>query len=134
MKRTNKSGTVLIFNCTGPKFSKLGQIFAMLGLRMRRVQPNQYHLSLLELAKGEGEAAETAAEPFAENMLIFCGLNQAFLNQLLEVIRLAKLPPIPLKAVLTEDNQSWDCVKLHDELLAEKEKLENAKAEAIEAH
>ena len=123
MKRTNKTGTVLIYNCTGPKFSKLSQIFAMLGLRMRRVQPEQYNLPLLSLAKGEGEA---------ENMLVFCGLNQAFLNQLLEVIRLAKLPPIPLKAVLTMDNQEWDSVKLHDELLKEKEKLENGKNEETE--
>ena len=32
MKRTNKSGIVLIYNCSGPKFTKLGHIFAMLGL------------------------------------------------------------------------------------------------------
>lgn len=132
MKRTNKSGTVLIYNCTGPKFAKLNQIFAMLGLRMRRIQPNQYNQPLLELAKGEGEPAEVAAESFAENMLVFCGLNQMFLNQLLEVIRLAKLPPIQLKAVLTEDNQSWDSVTLHDELLKEKAKLENGGTDKTE--
>ena len=128
MKRTTKSGTVLIYNCTGPKFAKLGQIFAMLGLRMRRIQPAQYGQPLLELAQGvEGTAIE--AEAFTENMLVFCGLHQAFLNQLLEVIRLAKLPEIHLKAILTEDNQNWDSVKLHDELLAEKEKMEQAAAE-----
>ena len=128
MKRTNKSGIVLMYNCNGPKFTKLGHIFAMLGLRMRRIQPTQYGQPLLELAQGvEGTAVE--AEAFAENMLVFCGLNQAFLEQLLEVIRLAKLPEIHLKAILTEDNQNWDSVKLHDELLAEKEKIEKAAAE-----
>ena len=128
MKRTNKSGIVLIYNCSGPKFTKLGHIFAMLGLRMRRIQPAQYGQPLLELAQGvEGAAVE--AEAFPENMLVFCGLNQAFLNQLLEVIRLAKLPDIPLKAILTEDNQNWDSVKLHDELLAEKQKIEQATEE-----
>ena len=131
MKRTNKSGIVLIYNCSGPKFTKLGHIFAMLGLRMRRIQPTQYGQPLLELAQGvEGTAIE--AEAFSENMLVFCGLNQAFLNQLLEVIRLAKLPPIPLKAVLTMDNQEWSSVKLHEELLKEKEKLENGKNEESE--
>ena len=131
MKRTNKSGIVLIYNCSGPKFTKLGHIFAMLGLRMRRIQPTQYGQPLMELAQGvEGTSVE--AEAFSENMLVFCGLNQAFLNQLLEVIRLAKLPPIPLKAVLTMDNQEWDSVKLHDELLKEKEKLENGKNEETE--
>lgn len=127
MKPT-KSGTVLIYNCSGPKFSKLSQIFAMLRIRMRRVQPNQYHISLLELAKGEGQAAETAAEPITENMLVFCGMNQAFLNQLLEVIRLAKLPPIELKAMLTADNQGWNSHQLREELLKEKEEIEKAAA------
>ena len=127
MKRTNKSGIVLIYNCSGPKFTKLGHIFAMLGLRMRRIQPTQYGQPLMDLAQGvEGAAVE--AEAFPENMLVFCGLNQAFLTQLLEVIRLAKLPDIPLKAVLTEDNQNWDSIKLHDELLAEKEKIEQGAA------
>ena len=128
MKRTNKSGIVLIYNCSGPKFTKLGHIFAMLGLRMRRIQPTQYGQPLMELAQGvEGTAVE--AEAFSENMLVFCGLNQAFLTQLLEVIRLAKLPDIPLKAILTEDTQDWDSVKLHDELLAEKQKIEQATEE-----
>ena len=128
MKRTNKSGLVLIYNCSGPKFTKLGHIFAMLGLRMRRIQPAQYGQSLIDLAQGvEGTAVE--AEAFSENMLVFCGLNQAFLNQLLEVIRLAKLPEIHLKAILTEDNQHWDSIKLHEELLAEKEKIEQAAQE-----
>lgn len=131
MKRTTKSGTVLIYNCTGPKFSKLGQIFAMLGLRMRRIQPTQYGQPLLDLAQGV-EGAPVEAEPFAENMLVFCGLHQAFLSQLLEVIRLAKLPEIHLKAILTEDNKDWDSVKLHDELLAEKEKMAQAEAAAQE--
>ena len=128
MKRTNKSGIVLLYNCSGPKFTKLGHIFAMLGLRMRRIQPAQYGQSLIDLAQGvEGTAVE--AEAFSENMLVFCGLNQAFLNQLLEVIRLAKLPEIHLKAILTEDNQHWDSIKLHEELLAEKEKIEQAAQE-----
>ena len=127
MKRTNKSGIVLIYNCSGPKFTKLGHIFAMLGLRMRRIQPTQYGQSLIELAQGvEGTAVE--AEAFTENMLVFCGLNQAFLNQLLEVIRLAKFPPI-LKAMLTEDNKDWNSVQLRDELLEEKKKIEEAAAE-----
>lgn len=128
MKAT-KTGTVLIYNCSGPKFAKLPQILAMLRIRMRRVQPNQYHLSLLELANGEGEVMENPGQAIAENMLVFCGMNQAFLNQLLEVIRLAKLPPIHLKAVLTADNQNWDSLKLRDELLEEKKNIEAASAE-----
>lgn len=114
------AGTILMYNCSGEKFSKLKQIFAMLRLRMRVVEPDRYHISLGELAQGKGEPGETA-EPLPEPMLVFCYLPQALLNQVLEVIRVAKLPPIPLKAVLTETNQSWDTHQLHQELLKERD-------------
>ena len=41
-----------MYNCSGPEFSRLRQIFAMLRLRMRPVGPERYHLTLRELANG----------------------------------------------------------------------------------
>lgn len=116
------AGTILMYNCSGPEFSKLRQIFAMLRLRMRVVSPERYHIPLEELAHGKGEPGE-AAEPVPEPMLVFCYLPQALLNQVLEVIRVANLPPIPLKAVLTETNKTWDTKQLHAELLKEREAI-----------
>ena len=112
-----------MYNCSGPEFSRLRQIFAMLRLRMRPVGPERYHLTLRELANGEGEASEQAEEPIPEAMLVFCGLGDALLHQVLEVIRLAKLPPIPLKAVLTASNQEWTTRQLREELLKEREAI-----------
>ena len=112
-----------MYNCSGPEFSRLRQIFAMLRLRMRPVGPERYHLTLRELANGEGEASEQAEEPIPEAMLVFCGLGDALLHQVLEVIRLAKLPPIPLKAVLTASNQEWTTRQLREELLKERETI-----------
>ena len=126
------AGTVLMYNCSGPEFSKLRQIFAMLRLRMRVVEPSRYHITLLELSRGEGEPAAEAGEPLPEAMLVFCGLGQALLNQVLEIIRLAQLPPIPLKAVLTETNQGWDTPQLHQELLREREAIAAQQAERKE--
>lgn len=114
------AGTVLMYNCSGEQFSKLKQIFAMLRLRMRVVEPDRYHIPLEELSRGKGEPGE-AAEPLPEAMLVFCGLGQALLNQVLEVIRVANLPPIPLKAVLTEANREWDTRQLYAELCRERE-------------
>ena len=62
-------------------------------------------------------------------MLVFCGMGQALLNQVLEVIRVAKLPPIPLKAVLTDSNQNWDTRQLYAELLKEREAIAAKKEE-----
>ena len=116
------AGTVLMYNCSGEGFSKLKQIFAMLRLRMRVVEPDRYHIPLEQLAQGKGEPGQ-AAEPLPEPMLVFCYMGQALLNQVLEVIRVAKLPPIPLKAVLTETNKDWDTRQLHEELLREREAI-----------
>ena len=122
------AGTVLLYNCSGEKFSKLKQIFAMLRLRMRVVGPDRYHISLEELAQGKGEPGE-AAQPLTEPMLVFCGMGQALLNQVLEVIRVANLPPIPLKAVLTETNRQWNTIQLHEELCKEREAMAAQKEE-----
>ena len=108
-----------MYNCSGPEFSRLRQIFAMLRLRMRPVGPDRYHIPLEELVQGKGEPAE-AGEPLPEAMLVFCGMGQALLNQVLEVIRVAKLPPISLKAVLTDTNQDWNTHQLYEELLKER--------------
>ena len=116
------AGTVLMYNCSGPEFAKLRQIFAMLRLRMRPVTPDRYHLPLADLAAGRGEPGE-AAEAVPEAMLVFCGIDDALLNQVLAVLRSAQLPPIPLKAVLTDTNREWDTVQLHAELCRERDAL-----------
>jgi hypothetical protein len=133
MKRPGNSGIVLLYNCDGPEFSKLKQIFAMLRLRMHMVGPDKYHVALEDLAHGKGESAQEVPEPIPEAMLVFCGVPQALLNQILEVIRVAKLPPIPLKAILTVHNHTWNTLQLREELLKEREAIlaarEQAKAE-----
>ena len=116
------AGIVLMYNCGGPEYAKLRQIFAMLRLRMRPVEPNRYHIPLEELQRGEGEPVETDEAPIPERMLVFCGLGDKLLQQVLQVIRFAQLPPIPLKAVLTDVNREWDSRKLREELLKEREK------------
>ena len=124
-----KSGTILMYECSGPEYSKLRQIFAMLRLRMRPVTLDKYHLTLAELADGKGEPLEDASDvkPVPERMLVFCGLNQVLLAQVLEVIRLAKLPPIPMKAVLTMNNLQWNTMQLYEELCREREAMEAQK-------
>ena len=74
------AGTILMYNCSGPEFSRLRQIFAMLRLRMRVVEPDRYHVSLGELSQGKGEPGERK-ESLPEVMLVFCGLPKALLNQ-----------------------------------------------------
>ena len=115
-----KNGIVLLYNCTDAKFFKLKQIFAMLKLRMRTVTPDKYHLTLAQLAEGAGEAGETV-QAIPERMLVFCGMSEEFLHQVLEVLRVAKLPPIEFKAMMTETNSSWNSLELYEELKKERD-------------
>ncbi len=120
------AGTVLLYNCSGPEFSKMRQIFAMLRLRMRPVAPDRYRLPLKDLAAGKGEAG-AMEEPFPERVLVFCNLNDALLNQVLEVVRVAGLPDIDFKAVMTETNREWDSYRLLEHLREEREAIRAAK-------
>ena len=127
-----KAGTVLIYNCSGPQFSKMRQIFAMLRLLMRQVTPDKYDLTLEQVAVGSGDPLPEGGEPIAENMLVFYGVNGALLNQVLEILRLSKLPPIPLKAVVTTENKDWNSKQLYEELCKERDALAAKDAEQKE--
>ena len=71
----------------------------------------------------KGEPVDEVGEAIPETMLVFCGIGEALLNQVLEVIRVAKLPPISLKAVLTETNKDWTTKQLYEELCREREEF-----------
>ena len=45
------------------------------------------------------------------------------MNLFLQAIRAAKLPPVALKAVLTDENKGWNVLELHEELQKEHEAL-----------
>ena len=118
-----KAGTILIYNCNGPEFSKMRQIFAMLRLLMRPITPEKYDIPLIELVKGTGTLNPESTEPFKENMLVFCGMNPALLHQVREVLRLAKLPTIHFSAVLTEQNFTWNSRQLHEDMQKNRDEL-----------
>ena len=116
--------SVLLYNCSGFQWTKLHQIMMMLRFRIRVIRPEQYHLTLEQLAQGQGEpSADNVPEAFPESMMVFCGVGQAQLEAILNAIRLSKLPPIPLKAVLTDSNREWNSIQLHEELLKEQEAI-----------
>lgn len=67
-----------------------------------------------------------AEEVFQDEMLVMCPDNERMLDQALMRMRKEKVQ-IPLKAVLTETNQSWTSVELHDEIMREHEKMTGGK-------
>ena len=66
-------------------------------------------------------------ENFPELMLVLCGFSQPMVNAFLTLLKATRLPAISLKAILTETNQGWNSLELHDELLKEHEALKKGK-------
>ena len=62
-------------------------------------------------------------EDFPGELLVFAHFSDAQLNLFLQAIRAAKLPPVALKAVLTDENKGWNVLELREELQKEHEAL-----------
>ena len=73
----------------------------------------------------EGPQTEPLAIP--ERMLVFCGFTERGIGELLSQFRRAKLPPVPMKAVLTEHNSGWSFYRLYQELRLEHEAMSAGK-------
>lgn len=74
----------------------------------------------------EGPQTEPLAIP--ERMLVFCGFTERGMGELLSQFRRAKLPSVPMKAVLTEHNSGWSFYRLYQELRLEHEAMSAGKA------
>ena len=115
--------TVLMYNCNGEQWAKLRQIFLMLRVRIRPVEADQYGLTLAELLSRSGEK-RGVEEDFSDPMLVFCGLSQGKLDQLLTAMGRSGLPRITLKAMLTPTNAGWTSQQLWTELRREHAAME----------
>ena len=73
-----------------------------------------------ELYEGEG---------FFDQMLIMRGFTGDRINELLYYLKKSGIPPIPLKAIVTEYNQYWNSLMLHEELIKEHEAMHAASSE-----
>lgn len=120
-------GMVLLFHFL-EKDRKNKLIRALLPLRVRikevakedYLQPVGYLAGNKEIppvgTKYEGEGLEG-------ELLLMAGLSSPQVDMVLKAIRKSGAGPIPYKAVLTPSNQSWDALKLFQEIKAEHEAM-----------
>ena len=89
-------------------------------IRFRAVKPEEYALPVGALA-GIPAKSEVGAEPgsFDAPMLVMCHMLSDQLDAFLQGMRTGGVPRIPLKAVLTPTNVTWNSLRLHDELARE---------------
>ena len=89
-----------------------------LGVRVKAVAPEQEGQTLAALCGLEAPAESAPAARVEEEMLVFAFLPDALLERLLPALR-SGMPPVRLKAVLTENNRGWNCARLYRELSGE---------------
>lgn len=126
------SPTILVFNLSAEKLSKLRFTCMRLGVQVQAVEAADWGQPMGALCglapRGDALAPEAS---FTEEMLVMANFTQSLANRLLAGLKQARLP-ISLKAVLTPTNVHWTPVQLHSELSAERAAI--AKGKEAEHH
>lgn len=115
---------ILAVHFPAKKLAKLRMAAMRLGAKVRVVEKWEY-LNTVGALTGDLDSFESFydGEDFPGELLVFAHFSDAQLNLFLQAIRAAKLPPVALKAVLTDENKGWNVLELREELQKEHEAL-----------
>ena len=116
---------VLLYNLPPEKLRRVRVALTRLGLRGRTVTHAEYGHPIGFLAGLEGfeSAEEYTLDGFSSEMMVMCDLSAKQFSSLLDMLR-ASRAVVPLKAVVTETNASWNSVELHDALRNEHDTMQ----------
>ncbi len=116
--------TILTFNFTDGRLSKLRFLCMKLGVLVKPVPAEDWRHPLSVLcgmsAPADSAAESAPAEPFADELLVFCQMDNAAVGRFLQTAKQLRFAPVALKAVLTPTNAAWTPAQLHRELSAER--------------
>lgn len=94
------------------------------GVRVAAVETWQY---LQPLGSFTGDCGSrnryTTAPGFSEEMLLFAHFPETLLSRFLQSWKTTGLPPVALKAVLTDANRDWNSLELHEQLVEERDSI-----------
>lgn len=122
-----KPPVLLCFNLQGEKANRIRLLAMRFLIRVRPVSQEEFGQSLAALCGLEPpENPAPAALPFSEEMLVLAHFSSEQISAFLGGFRQAKIPPVSLKAVLTETNASWNPVTLFSQLCEERDALSAA--------
>lgn len=119
--------TVLLVNFQDRK--KLREIQMMLlavKVRMKIVEPSEYMQSVGWLAgvrNMEKRDEVYNGPPLEQEMMVFAGVTEEHLNQILFLMKKGPIAPVHYKAVMTPTNQEWSIPRLYRELAREHEEM-----------
>lgn len=119
---------LLTYHIAPAKLAKIQVLCLRLGIRVCPVPPEDYGEPLAALAglteKGQHPAP---ADTFADEMLVMAHFRPGMMDAFLNGFRQSRIPPVPLKAMLTETNAQWNSVELHRAIAEEHEMMRSAR-------
>lgn len=112
--------TILTFNLTDARLSKLRFLCMKLGLAVKPVPAEDCCQPISALCGLSDPADAAPAESFSEEMLVFCHMDNAAVNRFLQTAKQMRFAPVALKAILTPTNAAWTPAQLCAELKQER--------------
>ena len=112
--------TILTFNLTDARLSKLRFLCMKLGLAVKPVPAEDCCQPISALCGLSDPADAAPAEAFSEEMLVFCHMDNTAVNRFLQTAKQMRYAPVALKAILTPTNAAWTPVQLCAELKQER--------------
>ena len=112
--------TILTFNLTDARLSKLRFLCMKLGLAVKPVPAEDCCQPISALCGLSDPADAAPAEAFSEEMLVFCHMDNAAVNRFLQTAKQMRFAPVALKAILTPTNAAWTPAQLCAELKQER--------------
>ena len=117
---------VLLFHIEPAKCRQIESICHSLHIQTVKVKPTSYEQTLGYLAgiSGFNRQNKTYSGPeFPSEMLVFAGMDSDLVDAFLAAYKKASIPPIGLKAILTQHNIFWTATALYKELYREHHSL-----------
>lgn len=113
--------TILACNLPEARLGKLRFLCMKLGLLVKPVPAEDFAQPIGALC-GVSPRADTpeAAQPFAGEMIVFCHMSNQQIDRFLTTARQLRIPPFPIKAMLTPTNAAWNASQLFAELTQER--------------
>lgn len=119
--------TVLLINLQDEKqLRDLKMILFTLKIRMKKVEKKEYLQQIGCLAGLKDMEATTECyegEELQKEMMVFAGIPNQKLDQILFMMRKNGVKRVDYKAILTETNKTWTIPELYEEISKEHEQM-----------
>ena len=117
--------TILLFGFDEKKKAEMKRALLPLKMKIKVVEPEDYHQQIGYLAGNKEilpKENTEKKEEFEQVMMVMAWVSSGQVDQVLQAMRKQGIGRISYIAVLTQQNQYWDCETLYDKLKKENEK------------